>query len=81
MPVLAISFGVASMALGQSKDCPSASEATPKDMGDELHKSAVKYAITKTNKAQQNHIKIYLYELHSTMMFHYHHVKCMVSDI
>ena len=30
---LSISFRVASLALGQSYDCPSASEATPKDMG------------------------------------------------
>ena len=28
-----ISFGVASLTLGQSYDCPNASEATPKDMG------------------------------------------------
>ena len=33
---LPISFGVASLALGQSYDCPSASEKTLKDMGKEI---------------------------------------------
>ena len=32
--ILPVSFWVASLALGQSYDCPSASEATLKDMGE-----------------------------------------------
>ena len=34
--VLSISFEVASLALGQSYDCPSASEATMKDMSKQI---------------------------------------------
>ena len=52
--ILPISFRVISQALGQSYDCPSAREATLKDMG----QICLDQTTTKCNKAKQNHLYI-----------------------
>ena len=52
---LSISFRVTSLALGQSHDCPSASEATLKDMGKEITWIHEELAMQpQQDKAQQN---------------------------
>ena len=57
--VLPTSFRVTSLALGQSNDCPNASEATLKDMGN--IESWVNYELItqlRQNKTKQNHVHI-----------------------
>ena len=66
-PILPMSFRVESLALGQSYDCPSASESTLKDIRKHIIQIHSKKVRTKLNNREQSKTKLCTYFMGCTL--------------